>query len=60
MSNLHPIFAAALSPFSPGAFPTPRRAICACGEPLTCEMEFDAGICLECQKATAEHKEQAS
>lgn len=34
--------------------PNPREfKQCACGEPLTMEMEHDAGSCVECQARTA-------
>jgi len=33
-------------PFLP---PAPRLTrFCACGEPLTLEMEFDQGVCVDC------------
>lgn len=42
-----------LIPFIPMPHPAEFR-LCACGEPLTLEMEHDEGTCVECQARAAQ------
>jgi len=54
---IHPTFQTILTPFSPGlAPPMPRELhLCACGEPLTLECEFDddEALCMNCRAERA-------
>jgi len=45
-------------PFPAFLPPAPRvTRFCACGEPLTLEMEFDEGVCVDCMADAARDTE---